>query len=120
MNKEVKDYLMNHTIEEITSDWNEAQKEKTNKFKAWLNVLETKEQEGDEMASYLLSTALRCFFGLADDNRSMEDSYTDENLKKTKEYVISALQYDATHGSKKEREEFKNVLNTKLEKYQLK
>ena len=72
------------------------------------------------LLNLILSTALRCFFGLADDNRSMEDSYTDENLKKTKEYVIGALQYDATHGSKKDREEFKNVLDTQLEKYQLK
>lgn len=120
MNKDIKEYLMNHTLEEITKDWEDAQQEKDNKFRAWLKFLDTHEQENDEAATYLHSMALRLIFNNQICGTNFNNLYTDENFQKVKNKILENLQYDAKHSRGADKKFYTDLLKNQLEKYGLK
>ena len=116
----IKNYLLSHSIEEITNDWNNVHSENNTKLDKWFDLLKTLEKNGDIVASELYSNALRCLVNIANTSESTDHDvlYSDENFEKIKAHVIESLKYDCKHSRGADREMYKEAINN-LGKYNL-
>ena len=111
----VKNYLLSHSIEEITLEWKKVQGTSKMGLKAWFEFLKDLEKTGDDVASYLLSTALRDFFTYQPSSDEV-DMYSDKAFEYVKNKVKEGIKYDIKHSRGEDRKFYENI---NLEEYHL-
>lgn len=116
----IKNYLLSHTLDEITKDWNELHCHEETKLDKWFDLMETLESRGDIIASDIYSEALRCFMKIVGESPVKDHNvlYSDENFEKVKEHAINTIKYNHKHSRGADREMWSHTLNN-LAKYNL-